>query len=376
MTSESRFLRQADVETLMADPSARTRASTGEKIAMAYAHGWSHFTRAEKEIAEDIFRTLTRDIEMRVRQALATRLKDADKLPHDLALTMANDVEEVAVPIIRFSPVLTDVDLVGIVRGHSAGKQVAVATRPSVSGPVAEALIDSGNDKAVARLVANEGAELEGHHFDQVLSDYDDSAAVASTLSRRHRVPPEIGERIMHTLSQKIEVYLTEKHEIPADMASDIVLQARERATVALLSEGSSESRLGLLVEQLHCAGRLTPSLILRALFMGDLPLFEAALARLATIPVENARMLVHDKGPLGLTSILENAGLPEKTFPLARAALELLAEMTYDGQPYDRERFIGKMIERLLTRSEGPESALPEEDIDYLLGKLQELAA
>jgi uncharacterized protein (DUF2336 family) len=376
MTSESRFLSQVDVETLMADPSAKTRAVTGEKIAMAYAQGWSHFTEAEKEIAEDIFRTLTRDIETRVRQSLATGLKEAEKLPHDLALRLAHDVEEVAVPMIRFSPVLTDTDLVDIVRGHSTDKQVAVATRPRVSGEVAEALIDSGNDKAVARLVANEGAELDGNHFDRVLTDYDDSAAVADTLSRRHRVPPEIGERIMHVLSQKIEAYLTEKHEIPPDMASDVVLQARERATVTLLSEGSSEDRLRLLVEQLHCAGRLTPSLILRALFMGDLPLFETALARLATIPVENARMLVHDKGQLGLTSILENAGLPERTFPLARVALELLDEITYDGQPYDRERFIGKMIERLLTRFEGPENTLPEQDIDYLLGKLQELAA
>ena len=87
-------------------------------------------------------------------------------------------------------------------------------------------------------------------------------------------------------------------------------------------------------------------------------------------------RLLVHDKGPLGLNSILANAGLPERLFPVARTALELIAETNYDGRPYDRERFIGKMIERLLTQFEGPESGLAEEEIDYLLDKLKDLAA
>jgi uncharacterized protein (DUF2336 family) len=373
MTTEERFLSQGDVEKLMADPSADTRARTGEKIAMEYERGWARLSGAEREIAEDIFRTLVRDVETRVRQSLANHLKGADKLPRDLALTLANDVEVVALPMIKFSPVLTDDDLIG---GRCVGKQVAVAARQTVSGYVADALIDSGNDAAVARLVANEGAELTGHHFDQVLIGYENSTAVADTLSRRHRVPPEVGERIMHMLSQKIETYLVEHQDISPDKASDFVLQARERATVTLLSDGSGDDRLRILVEQLHCAGRLTPSLVLRALCMGDLPLFEMALARLAKVPVENVRLLVHDRGALGLKSIFASTGLPDRLFPVVRAALELIAETNYDGQPYDRERFIVKMIERLLTQFQGPENGLAEEEIDYLLGKLRDLAA
>jgi uncharacterized protein (DUF2336 family) len=85
MTTEKRFLNQGDVEKLMADPSAETRARTGEKIAMEYERGWARLSFAEREIAEDIFRTLVRDVETRVRQSLANHLKGADKLPRDLA---------------------------------------------------------------------------------------------------------------------------------------------------------------------------------------------------------------------------------------------------------------------------------------------------
>ena len=66
MTTEKRFLSQGDVEKLMADPSAETRARTGEKIAMEYERGWARLSGAERDIAEDIFRTLVRDVETRV----------------------------------------------------------------------------------------------------------------------------------------------------------------------------------------------------------------------------------------------------------------------------------------------------------------------
>ena len=55
---------------------------------------------------------------------------------------------------------------------------------------------------------------------------------------------------------------------------------------------------------------RLTPSLVLRALCMGDMEFFEAALAVMAGIPVENAAILVHDGGKRGLTMLCGKAGL------------------------------------------------------------------
>ena len=305
---------------------------------------------------------------------MAKHLKNSPDLPHDVALTLANDVDSVALPMLKFSEVLTEDDLLQTVRGNSPGKQVAVAQRESVSGTVAEALIDTGNETAVARLVANEGAQLEESHFDRVMTEYQQSDAVSDSLARRPSLPPKVSEQLVNALTQQLQDYLVSTHELSPDVASNLVLQARERATVSLLSESGAD--LDEMVQQLHVNGRLTPTLILRALCMGDLAFFETALSRLAKVRVENARMLIHDHGPLGLQSIYERADLPEQLFPAFRAAISLLSETHYDGEAQDRERFVQKLIERLLTQFEEPGSELTQEDIDYLMGKLENLAA
>ena len=370
-------LSQQDVARLMADPSPEARAETTSKIAAQYDRRYPRMTQAERKIAEEIFRQLIKDAEVRVREALAANLKTTPDLPHDLALSLARDVDEVALPVLKFSEVLTDEDLIDIVRGENAGaKQVMIAQRATVSDVVADALIDTGNETAVARLVANEGANLTEHALDRVMNDYEDSDVVSDSLSRRPNLPPGISEQLVSAMTEKLQGYLVSEHNLSPDAASNLILQTRERATVSLLSEGSSESELEELVYQLHVNGRLTTSLIVRALCCGDLPFFEAAMSRLANVPLKNARTLIHDDGDLGLRSIYEKAKMPSRLLDAVSAAVRILDEEEYDGGSNDRERFISRIIERLLTQFEDPSSTMTKDDIDYLMAKLNQLAA
>ena len=58
---------------------------------------------------------MIKDAEVRVREALAQNLKENPDLPHDVALSLAQDVDQVALPILQFSDVLTDDDLIEII---------------------------------------------------------------------------------------------------------------------------------------------------------------------------------------------------------------------------------------------------------------------
>ncbi|CAE7556258.1 unnamed protein product [Symbiodinium microadriaticum] len=370
-------LSQSDVARLMADPSPSVRAETTSKIAAQYDRKHPRMTDAERKIAEEIFRKLAQDAETRVREALAANLKTTADLPHDIALSLAQDVDSVALPVLKFSDVLTDDDLIAIVRGEDAeAKQVAIAQRQNVSGAVADALIDTGNETAVARLVANEGAELSEDALGRVISDYDESAAVSDSLARRSQLPASISEQLVAAMADKLQDYLVSKHNLSSDAASNLILQTRERATVSLLSRGSSDEELEELVFQLHVNGRLTASLIMRALCVGDLSFFEAAMARLANVPLKNARMLIHDEGDLGLRSIYQKAKMPPRLLAAVNTAVNILEEEDYDGGRNDRERFVSRVIERLLTQFEDPSSTMTQDDIDYLMSKLHQLAA
>ena len=370
-------LSQEDVARLMADPSPDVRAQTTSKIAAQYDRKYPRMTEAERKLAEEIFRRMARDAEILVREALAANLKSTPDLPHDLAVALAKDVDSVSLPILKYSEVLTDEDLIDIVRSeNAAAKQVAIAQRASVSTAVADALIDTGNETAVARLVANEGAELSESALGRVITDYTGSEAVAESMARRPSLPPAISEHLVSAMAKKLEGYLVSKHDLPADAAANLILQTRERATISLLSRGATGADLEELVFQIHVNGRLTPTLIIRALCVGDMAFFEAAVARLSGVPLKNAQKLIHDGGDLGLRSIYEKAGMPERLFSAVRAAVQIFAEGEYDGGRNARERFVTRIIERLLTQFEDPASKMTQDDIDYLMNKLRQLAA
>ena len=363
-----------DVAKLMANPSGEVRAETTAKIAAQFDA--QALSPSERRIAEEIFRTLVRDTEVLVREALATHLKSTPDLPHDVALALARDVDTVALPMLKFSEVLRDEDLIEILRGQEPAKQVAIARRPGVSEPVSDALIDTGNEKAVARLVANEGAKLTEQALGRVMTEYEESAAVYDSLARRPNMPASISAQLVEALSERLREFMEQKHDISPDVASNLILQARERAIMSLVEYGSTDTELENLIEQLDHNGRLTASLLLRALCVGDLNFFERAMAKLAALPLQNARILIHDQGQLGLESIAIKAELSKRLFPAFRAGIELAHETDYDGGPNDRARFIERMLERILTQFEDPQSRLTQEDIDYLMGKLEQVAA
>jgi uncharacterized protein (DUF2336 family) len=167
-------------------------------------------------------------------------------------------------------------------------------------------------------------------------------------------------------VSEKLRSYLVRHHELPISLATDIVLQSRERATLQF-SLGSSEHQLERLVRQMHRNRRLTPFLVLRALCLGDLPFFEMAMAVMADVPVINARILIHDAGPNGLASLYEKAGMPPRLLPAVRVAADVVRGTEFDGGEHDRERYRSRVITRILTQFED----LPQEDLDYLVDKL-----
>src|SRR6476646_12150539 len=104
------LLTQADVARLLAEPSAPARVEVADKLAREIDS--PVLGEAELQIAQDILRIMAKDVELTVRGALSASLRAARRLPHEVALRLANDVEAVALPILAESPVLTQGDLV------------------------------------------------------------------------------------------------------------------------------------------------------------------------------------------------------------------------------------------------------------------------
>ncbi|HYC13732.1 MAG TPA: DUF2336 domain-containing protein, partial [Stellaceae bacterium] len=358
------------VERLLADPSAETRADLASKVAHELER--PGLTAEERRIAQEIVRVMARDAAQRVREALAECLKESPDLPEEAAIRLARDVEAVSIPILQYSTVLSDGALVALVKGATTAKLMAIARRFAVSEHLSDALVAEDNPHAIAALVANEGAEIAEPTLHIVFSRHGADIAVGDSLARRSRLPVGILERMVTEATDRLRQVLMTRHDLPDRLASDLVFQIRERATVGIVSPLSPATEALELVTHLKAAGRLTPSLILRSLCMGDLAVVEAAFSVLGRVPLHNARLLIHDAGPLGFKSLYEHAQLPKAFYSAFRVALDVARSTPFDGLAQDQERHRRRMLERILTQFED----VGADNLDYLLARLQERGA
>lgn len=364
-------LSSTDVERLLTDPSAESRAEAADKIASEFEGGG--LSQSERAIAEDIFKVMVRDAEDRVRGALSRHLKNAPDLSRDIAKTLASDLSDsVAIPMLQFSDALTDSDLVEIVQKQGGARTTAVAQRPRISETVSDAIVSHGDEDAVVALVSNAGAEISERSLDQVVETYGESVRMQEPLVHRPTLPVTIAEKLVNKVAQHLQDYLVTHHELPEQTAADLILQSREKATLGL-SGGSSEE-VAALVDQLKNNGRLTPSIVLRALCVGDLSFFEHALSALAGVPVNNARVLIHDEGALGLKSLYQKAGMPPGLLPAYRSALEMVKNAEMERIDEDPEQRMRRLLEHLLTENEDIVEEFGVDNIDYLLTKFGRL--
>lgn len=369
--SEKEKLTEKDVARLLADPSGDSRAEAAAKIATQFTS--QSLSDAERKMAEEIFRLMLKDAEVRVREALSINLKETPLLPHDVALALAEDVESVALPILQFSEVLSDADLIEIVRSQGSAKQVAVAGRATVSEGVSDALVTAGDEEAVTALVANQGAEISEGSLQKVVDDFASSESIHEAMVHRPTLPITISERLVTMVSDRLRDDLASRHELSDKLATDLILQSRERAIIKLSNTGGDDE-LQKLIWQLADNDRLTPSLVLRALCMGDMAFYETALAELANVSVINVRTLIHDRGKHAFKGLYEKAGLPPSHYPAARAAIEVSQETEYDGGELDRERYSRRIIERILTQYGDLGVEFDSNDLEYLLVKMNEM--
>ncbi|MEO1040395.1 MAG: DUF2336 domain-containing protein [Pseudomonadota bacterium] len=361
-------LTRDDIARLTADTDPEARAIAARKLCTRIAG--KSLSDEERGAAEAILRILAEDAAEIVRRAMAVTLKRSAHLPRDVARRLADDVESIAVPVIVESPSLMDEDLVEIVRNGAAIRQTAVASRASVSAPVVKEIVMRGSASAVGAAAANDGAAFDSDCYAITLKRFDQRADVLERFVDRKTLPLEVTERLISRISDEAMQRLVSRHALPAQLAVELSEGARERATIDLVEQAGLSDDPRRFVQQLQMNGRLSPSLILRALFRGHISFFEHAIAELAGVDHAKAWMLIHDAGPLGLQAVFDRTGLPPRILSAIKAALSAYHSLEVGpGGPGDAARFRKRLTERIFTQFQGA----PEADLMYCLERLDE---
>ena len=369
MTAYRARLTDADIRRLIKATEDDERAAAAHKLCRSMDR--PDLTDQDRAAARKILRVLAEDSAELVRRAMAVTLKSSDLIPHDVARRLAADVDSIALPIIGFSPVFTDEDLIEIVRAGSAVRQTAVAARPRVSRDVAEAVAEVGCEAAVRTLAANDNADMSETALNRAVDRFGQSGEVVAAIAWRQVLPLHVTERLIELASDAVREHLVTRHAIAPETAIRLAQFARERATVDLVDQAAASPDIGRFVAQLNARKALNASLLLRGLARGQMEFFEHGLAELAGTPHPRAWLMVHDAGPLGLKALYDRAGLPPRLFQAFRAGVDTWRQLQAEGADTTGDLFRDQMLQRFLTQRPNA----PREDLAWLMERLDQPA-
>ncbi len=374
-------LSQEDVLKLLEEPMPEVRAEVAHKLASAYEEGG--FSSTEVKLAEQIFRFLMHDAELRVRKVLADQIKNMDTIPHDIVLGFVQDIDEIALPMLQESSVLTDEDLVEIIE-HSkqVTHQVAITKRKTISTTVSDALVDTQNQNVVSSLLQNSNAQISNDSVEKIANNHADNQGIADALVQRSGVPVAVIERLMTKVSDRLKKELekclnkaTKNNELDHGEISAAVQQSRELATLNLLQMNPTIHEIRDLVGHLQKTGRLSSSIVITSLCLGYIRFFEEAMAKLCNIPPHNASTLVRDRGGLGFKSLYKKAGLPDGMYEAVFAVLGAVLDVEESGAENElraKNQYHNRVIEKLLMLLEERGEI---EHLSYLITLIQQNA-
>lgn len=147
---------------------------------------------------DEVLCQLAELVESEARVHVAKLLAPLDRAPGNVVVKLANDEIEVAQPLLEFSNVLSDDDLIEIIANQSEDHRLAIAGRQQVPERVGEAIVEHGETASVIKLVRNTNAEFGQQALERLAQRAASDAAIAADLRGR-------GDLDWKSLSGKIE---------------------------------------------------------------------------------------------------------------------------------------------------------------------------
>jgi hypothetical protein len=137
---------------------------------------------------DEVLCQLAELVEVEARVHVAKLLAPLERAPGTVVVKLANDDIEVARPLLEFSNVLSDDDLIDIISTHGEAHRMAIASRVNVPERVGEAIVQHGGTSSVVRLVRNPTAEFDADTLRKLVARARLDAEIAHDLRARTEI--------------------------------------------------------------------------------------------------------------------------------------------------------------------------------------------
>jgi uncharacterized protein (DUF2336 family) len=263
------------------------------------------YTKRMRDLTIETLERLARDTLPRVRQALAEEIKALNCVPPRVIKALARDVESVAAPILEYSPLLSDNDLIEIITSAQASFALqAIAKRRPLRTNVAEAIATALDVPAVANMLLNSSAKIRHQTLDKIAMAAERVKDWQEPLVFRDELPQRVVRRLAGFVSKALIEALAARHDLDEKTRRHLKDKLQKRFEDDVHGEKTPD------LQALKKAGKLDDAFLESAIERGSRDLAIASLALLAGLAPETVARIFQTGSAKAVTAVVWRAGL------------------------------------------------------------------
>lgn len=264
------------------------------------------------EMTFQVLEILAQDQMPHIRAIIADEIKHLHNVPKRLIQRLAEDAEiTVAGPILEYSPLLTDEQILQIVTsGLRGGALEAVARRRNISNRISQAVVDQDEDPAIAELLKNQTAEIGDKLMEEIAMHAETRPDLHLPLVDRRSLSKATLRRIATFVSAALVERMISSNTLEEDLARDLRLAVRERIDAGETEDEKPKSDVDARhADKLFKAGKLDEYAVLDAIDEGNVEFLQRSYELLTELPTKHVEKMLNSESAKGLCALAWKAG-------------------------------------------------------------------
>jgi uncharacterized protein (DUF2336 family) len=320
----------SEVESAIASGSADKRVDALRKVTDLFMVRADEYSDDQLEVFDDVISRLAEQIEATARAELARRLAPVNRAPGAVIRALASDQAiEVAEPVLRQSPRLTEDDLLTVAQSQRQDRLLAISKRATVSEAVSFVLVTRGDREVVRSVAHNDGAKFSHAGFGKLVERSADDDELALSVGMRKDVPKEHFQTLIAKASEAVFRKLAANNPAAAAEVNRVLFdvtghKAGERPPAPAKPAAPRDyKRAKTAFEALQKSGKPIEKGIQEFAATGQFEPTVVAISTLCQLPIEAVARILSDKhADNDLALLLVKAA--ELRWATAKAILEL----------------------------------------------------
>jgi uncharacterized protein (DUF2336 family) len=275
------------------------------------------YTTSEMQHFDVILSKVAESVEIALRREIAEKLADVKTAPRNLIKQLAGDDITVARPVLERSSVLSEEDLVRIIRQRGQDHMQAIARRRNVPEAVSSELVERGGKDVLISLAENQGATIGQDTLQKLVQHSRTVTELQGPMAGRFDLPPQLLTQMYFFVSSALKREILNRSDM---LDPSLIDEAVENNRAKIISKAVTEveadvSSAHRFIEDRVRTNSLNESLLKELIEARRSTEFLLGFAHYVGVDTSTAQRILADRSWESLALACRAANLERSTF-------------------------------------------------------------